>query len=86
MARESKAEKAKRVANDNFLANEVTPFEYESDLFGLVKIGENLGPVEADPNDPGNSSQGWDIYDVEHSGVHHRWASGVIVAVFGGTK
>lgn len=83
MARETKAAKAQRTAADNAAAA-LLPLgtTIESWLFGTITLGENLGPY-VDPTDPSNSSQGWDIYDVEHSGVHHRWSSASVLTAFG---
>lgn len=83
MARETKIEKTARVDLDNKRADRIPAgISVMSSLFGPVTLGKNLGPVAPDPSDPGNSSGGWDIYDVEHSGVHHRWTSVSVLAMF----
>lgn len=75
MARETKQQKAARTADDNKVAAQIpVGTTYESDLFGTVELGENLGPTE--------TSEGWDIYDVKHSGFSHRWSSALVRAAF----
>lgn len=75
MARETKAEKAARVAADNAAAARVPAGStYDDSIFGLTALGANLGPSE--------TSEGWEEYEVQHSGFTHRWSSAVVARAF----
>jgi hypothetical protein len=75
VARESRAAFAARVASDNEKASKVpVGAQVEDWLFGTLTLGVNLGPQE--------DTQGWDLYEVRHSGLTHCWSSGSVVASF----
>lgn len=74
MARETKAELAKRIASTNAEAFEIPlDLSYEDKLFGEVALVEKAFTDE----------DGWDMYTVSHSGHNHTWSSAVVVASFG---
>lgn len=76
MARESKAQFAARIAQDNERAAVIPEGSVvEDELFGKMVLGKNLGPNE--------NSQGWDLYEVKHSGFVHNWSSALVAVSFG---
>lgn len=89
MARQSKAQRAAemqaRAAEDNNAAALLQPgTHYESDLLGVVVLGERL------PKGTGDDEY-WDMYDVIfsemiqgvlHKNVHHTWSSALVRAAF----
>ena len=90
MARQSKAQRAAemqaRAAEDNNAAALLRPgTHYESDLLGVVVLGERLS------KGTGDDDEYWDMYDVIfsemvqgvwHKDIHHTWSSAVVRATF----
>ena len=67
------AKLAARIADDNKAAAALpTGTTYKDGLFGTVVLGEKSFTGE----------EGWDIYEVLHSGFNHMWASGLVWRAF----
>lgn len=74
MARESKAALAQRIERDNRQAKVLrTGNVAQDEYFGKMVLGRRTG----------DQAEGWDIYEVKHSGFTHHWSSASVNAAFG---
>lgn len=71
--RESKADFARRVQRDNDGAASIETGATADTVFGKAVLGGNAGPGD----------DGWDLYEVNHSGYTHCWSSASVLATFG---
>lgn len=75
MARETKEQLAARVRADNAAAAALPTGAVVAGFFGETRLGVNQGP----------GKDGWDNYEVQHSGAIHVWSSATVTRTFGGT-
>lgn len=72
MPRETKAELAARIAEDNRLAALIPTGSTKQDpIFGEVVLGPKVGTLD-----------GWDLYEHTHSGYVHKTTAAVIRRAF----
>lgn len=76
MPRETKAELAARIAEDNRLAAQIPTGTTKQDpIFGEVVLGPKVGETD-----------GWDLYETTHSGFKHQTTSALIWRAFTADK
>ncbi len=74
MARETAEQFAARIAEDNRLAALVAPGTTIVDIGRTMVLG---------PKVEGEQIDGWDIYEVKHSGFNFKFSSASVAATFG---
>lgn len=72
MARETKEQLAARIVADNDAASRVPTATSVETLFGTTILGPKIG----------TGDDGWDLYEVTHSGYTYQWASGIVWRTF----